>query len=235
MSLENFRDRVLRVLLPEFCNDPARNYDIAGFKPNFEKVHALDAEGFLKALDSKLVRLEGRLYWAPQSRAGEQFFWDGTRNKVPRTIAIWVEPVITVAAIARLHFDFGWPQELLGLQSAKWEFDAAAYLPGDLKNEYIACEVKKTAGELRTLIELMHRYGACAPCSVEGAKEVNAYNKIRGLRARRASIFWAAGPGGIGSVFQVSYSADDLVTLSEVSISALHYPSSSLNHSPALR
>src|SRR5712664_1953376 len=51
-------------------------------------------------------------------------------------VTIWVEPIITVAVLSRLHFKWGWPKELIGTQSQKWEFDVTAYRASDLSNEY---------------------------------------------------------------------------------------------------
>jgi hypothetical protein len=52
-----------------------------------------------------------------------------------------------VGGLARLHFDFRWPKELLGCQSKDWAFDLIATLPGK-RVEHIACEVKKSSAEL---------------------------------------------------------------------------------------
>jgi hypothetical protein len=219
-----FEDRILNDLLPAFCNDPARRYDVAGFRPDFSKVHEQDAQNFLRAFDANLVKLEGRLYRAPQSRAGEQFFWDGGRVVKPRLITLWLEPIITVAALSKLHFDFQWPKQLLGTQSADWAFDVTAYLETDLINEQIACEVKKTGSELIQLVELMHYFGQTTTEEAKPGKSRNAYKKVQGLRSRRAPIFWALGPGGQSLVFKVSYAEDGTVSFDEASVAALAYP-----------
>ena len=54
-----------------------------------------------------------------------------------------------------LRFDLGWPKHLLGTQSPGWAFDVTAYQPLDLKNEHIACEVKKSVSEVHQLVALM--------------------------------------------------------------------------------
>lgn len=224
MASEAFKERVLNDLLPAFCNDPARNYDIAGFKSNFGDVHYADAEAFLRAFDARLVQLDGNMYRAPRSSAREQLFWEGTKKKIPRSIKIWAEPIITIGTLARLHFDFGWPKELLGTQSKDYAFDLVAYLPSDLANEYIACEVKKSARELSSLIERMNTFGASPARLPANDKEKNAHQKVVGLRSRKAPLFWAVGPGHSGSTFRVSYKDDGEVILDEVSMTALHYP-----------
>lgn len=155
--LQSFQDRIVNDFLPTFCNDPTRAYGADGFRPDWEKVSEVDAADFLRGIDGGLVKHVGRgLYRAPRSRAGEQFFWSGLKRKKPRPITLWVEPIITVAVLARLHFALGWPKELLGTQTEKdWAFDVATYLSGDLKGEYIACEVKKSTAEIDRLLELM--------------------------------------------------------------------------------
>jgi len=117
-----------------------------------------------------------------------------------------VEPVITVATLARLHFDLGWPKELLGTQSKDWAFDVTTYLSPDHENEYIACEVKKSVAEIDQLVELMSRFGKVpSPERIvtPKARELNAFKKLQALRARRPPLFWAAGPASVGSAFSI--------------------------------
>lgn len=92
------------------------------------------------------------------------------------------------------------------MQSARWEFDVTAYLPGRLEAEYIACEVKKTVKELDVLMANMLVLCGQPELDAESipAVQMNAYKKVVGLRAKRALIFWAAGAGGESRVFNVS-------------------------------
>lgn len=224
MASKRFEDRILTDLLPEFCDDPARRYDPAGFRPDFHKVDDVDGEDFLRGLDSGLVTIVGRLYQAPRSRAGEQFFWEHERSISPRPITLWLEPIITVAALARLHFDLGWPKDLLGTQSIDWAFDVTAYRDADLVNEHIAGEVKKTVREADRLIELMRGFGARPPDDAVVGAGRNAYRKVKGLPARRAPLLWVVGPGGYDRVFSLSYLDDWRVAFEEASASDLAYP-----------
>ena len=131
-AAQTFRNRVLNDLLPTYCNDPSRLWDVAGFKQDWDKIGEIDAADFLRGVDGELVKHEGRgLYRAPRSTAREQFFWPGVKKKTPRPITLWVEPIITVAVLARLHFDLGWPKELIGTQSKDWAFDVTTYLSTD--------------------------------------------------------------------------------------------------------
>jgi len=223
MSLDTFKDRILNDLLPAFCDDSARKYDISGFRPNFDSIHEADATNFLKALDAGLIEPDGNMYRAPRSYAREQLFWEGTVEQSPRLITIWVEPIITIATLARMHFDLGWPKDLLGTQSSDWAFDVAAYSPEDFVNERVACEVKKTDKELTSLIEMMKSFGGSPDRTFANSKEKNAFKKVAGLRARRAPVFWAVGPGGGNVVFKVSYAEDGRVDFEEASLEILRY------------
>lgn len=224
MPSEAFKDRVLNDLLPAFCNDPARNYDMAGFKANFRDVHEADADAFLKALDARLVQLDGNMYRAPRSCAREQLFTEGRKKTIPRPITIWVEPIITIATLSRLHFDFGWPKELLGTQSSDWAFDVIAFRREQSASEHVACEVKKTEKELSFLIQWMCAFGASPSRAATNDREDNAYRKVVALKARQIPLFWAVGPGRSGTAFRASYPDDGRVVLEEVSETELRYP-----------
>jgi hypothetical protein len=225
MTSQAFRDRIVGTLLPQFCN--SRGWSCEGFKEDWKKVTEKDAADFLLALDAGLVEHQGRgLYRAPKSQASEQFFWSGRKNISPRPITLWVEPIITVAVLYRLHSEWGWPRDLLGTQSQKWEFDVTAYRTPDSDKEYVACEVKKKDGELDQLVELMQRFAAGRDLcdAIKSSREENACRKLKGLQARRASIFWAVGPGGANKVFRMTYTDGGRVTFTPASDDALRYP-----------
>lgn len=226
MALKAFEERILNDLLPAFCDDPHRSacgYDASGFRADFSGIDDLDAANFLKAMDAGLVSLVGRLHRAPQSHAGEQFFWTGDKATIPRPLTLWIEPIITIATLATLHFDLGWPRESLGTQSVDWAFDVATYVGADIANEHIACEVKKTVGETDRLVDRMRHFASLPADESFDGKEKNAYRKVKGLRARRAPFFWAVGPGGHGTAFKLTYDGDGLIAFDEVPLDALHY------------
>ena len=220
MAWRAFEDRVLNDLLPEFCN--ARGWGLEGFRREWNRIGDRDAEDFLRGLDAGLVDHRGRgLYKAPRSTASEQFFWSGRVNVEPRKITLWAEPIITVAVLARLHFDLGWPKHLLGTQSPGWAFDVTAYQPPDLKNEHIACEVKKSVFEVDQLVALMAHFGQNQPTGELGGHKKNAHRKVQALRERRPPLFWAVGPD-VSQVFRVTYD-DELVMLKPTSSEELRY------------
>ncbi len=223
-SLERFKSLILDELLPEFCDDASRSYGRDGFNENSIQISERDASDFLRAFDANLiVHHERGLYGASRSQIWEQFFWEGLKSKTPRPVTLWIEPIITVAVLARLHFDFKWPKDLIGTQSKDWAFDAVAFLPGN-NNEHIACEVKKTVSELDRMIELMMKYAA--DTSIDPATmtktQRNAYNKVSGLKTRHAPIFWAVGPDMASHVFRVSYENGG-VAFESATPEVLHY------------
>lgn len=118
-------------MLPVYCQDGKRRYDPAGFKPESIMVTPEDARDFMRALDEpELLRDIGRLrFVAARSSCFQNIFREGAKSKTPRTITLWIEPVITFAWLARLQLDLEWPKECLGTESKKWEFDLVAHWP----------------------------------------------------------------------------------------------------------
>jgi hypothetical protein len=128
--------------------------------------------------------------------------------------------------LARLHFDLGWPSELIGTQSKNWEFDVTAFLGGEFDIEYISCEVKKSSAEISKLIDLMVRYGRDKSTIDEcnSPSEINAFRKLAGLRNRNAPFFWAVGPNAINSAFRMSYAEGGAIFFEPVEPEAMAYP-----------
>jgi hypothetical protein len=184
-TFQAFKDRFVGDLLPTFCNDPSRGWGCEGFKEDWKDVTEKDAADFLLALDAGLIEHRGRgLYRAPKSLASEQFFWSGKKSILPRPVTLWVEPIITVAVLARLHSKWGWPKELIGTQFQHWEFDVTAYRASDPSNEYVVCEVKKTVAEQDQLVELMQRFSTDrdAGDALKSSREKNAFRKLKGFK-----------------------------------------------------
>nr|WP_166176030.1 hypothetical protein [Altererythrobacter segetis] len=204
--LADFASLLQQELIPDWCADPLREMNSCGFKWGSVRLAASDALDFLRAWNSGLVRRERPgCYRAHRGAALEQFFWDGPKVPVPRSYTLWLEPLISFAALARLHLDFGWPADLIGTQSDDWAFDVVCFRPGS-EIEHVAGEVKKSASEIDALINLMVHFGQDpdAPPPPSG-RERNAYKKVMALRERRAPVFWALGPAGYGNVFRVGY------------------------------
>jgi len=126
--LKPFAARLRNEWLPSYCSDAKRRYEIAGYKESSNKVTSVDAQDFMWALDNGLLEDGGGgRYRLPMSKATVVIFWEGQRAKSPRTITLSMEPVITIASVARLCRDYGWPRACLGMESIKWEFDFTAF------------------------------------------------------------------------------------------------------------
>lgn len=204
----DFEHRLTDEWLPLYCNDPARNYAVSGFKGGSRSLARCDAEDFMYSIDAGLVTdIGGGRYRAPRSKATEVLFWEGAKAISPRPITLWLEPIITIAALGRLHRDYGWPGAQLGLQSADWAFDLVAYANAESEVMAVACEVKKSSRELRHMIKCLHTLAA-EPTMVsacEKSPDLNAARKWIALASARPILFWAVGPGGESTLFSVMY------------------------------
>lgn len=191
--------------IPSFCNDQRRRN---GFVPEgFQwstcaSVTEFDARWFLTAVDADLVTESEGFFVAPRSRASEQIFWSGATSASLRSFTLWLEPVITIGALARLHLQFGWPKELLGCQSEGWSLDLVAY--DRTGCPVIGCEVKKSERELDSLVALMCKFALDSTLpEPDAGQQRNAWRKMAYVRSKRPRLFWAVGPDGIGHAFQV--------------------------------
>lgn len=222
-SLSEFEYRVATDWLPSFCGAPHRNYSTLGFKKeSIRNLTEHDAHWFLRSIDLGHVHELDGFFVAPLSKAKEQIFWQGPKNIEPRPITLWVEPVITIGALAKLCGIYKWPIEKLGTQSKTWAFDLVGYgeNPDD---EILACEVKKSVKEIDTLIELMRAYSyenlIEEPPS---GKERNAYKKVMGIRRTWPTIFWALGPNDYSKVYEIVRTGDHEFDLIERGEELLH-------------
>lgn len=176
----------------------------SGFRPPSVAVSESDCRDFIRAWEAGLICHQGRgLYKAPMSAAHEQFFNSGAKAAADRAFYLAIEAVITVAGLARLHFDHGWPAELLGTQSRNYAFDLVAYRASEAPL-HIACEVKKTVRESDRLVALMNEFAVvpAAEAPASGARR-NAWKKLEALVLERPAMFWVLGPGGHSAVFDL--------------------------------
>lgn len=223
-TLSEFEERLFSDWLPNFCNAPHRNYPSDGFKKeSMEKLTSHDAHWFMKALEMELFTEFDGFFVAPKSSAKEQIFWQGQKNIKPRPITLWIEPIITIGALGRLHTFYSWPTDNLGAQSEDWAFDLVCYKDNS-DEQLIACEVKKTKREVDKLLELMMWHSCRDETEPKNSTEKNAYRKVQGIRKAWPSLFWALGPDDYGKVFKV---VRDTTTsnfeLVEVDACYLHY------------
>lgn len=158
----------------------------------------------MRAVDGGLVSESEGFFFAPRGAAKEQIFWQGERKSTPRPITLWVEPIITIGALARLNAEYGWPVENLGAQSKTWAFDLVCYQKAS-DRKLVACEVKKESKEIEKLLAFMNAQCGRPPLDPEpkNSAERNAYRKVQGIRRAWPKLFWALGPGGKGLVFRI--------------------------------
>ena len=222
-----FKNLLEQTLIPDFRSNKARDMNPLGFRPSPTHLSETDMADFLRGWDAQLFRHIGKgLYRAPRSNASEQFFWSGRKANTPRTFTIWIEPIITLAVLARMHLDFKWPKTLLGTQSKPaWAFDVLAYR-SEFESDrglFIACEVKKCREDVDDLIRYMQLFGRQPALSSEHLKRAqkNAFMKVKGLRDDNPYIFWAVGPSRHEKVFLVQYSESGVVEFEPTSFQAL--------------
>lgn len=226
-SLEIFTRRLYDEWLPNFCDDEKRRYSPAGFKLESIKVTEFDASNFMRALDCGLVKDSGGgRYLCARSSAFEQIFWNGRKSIEPRPLTLWVEPVITIGTIARLGLDYGWPANLLCMQSKDWAFDFAVFRAESSENEFVAGEVKKTSKELDNLISDVIEFGhkGITECSSDHSNRINSFKKWLALLRCEAPFFWAVGPNDYTQLFAVQYNTDHTATFTEIQLDQLRAP-----------
>jgi hypothetical protein len=210
-SKREFVRRLQEEWLPAYCKDPKRNYSIEGLRIG-DALTERDAYDFLRAIDSGVVVFADRCRLKmAHGLASETLFWEGERKISPRPISLWSETVITLAAAGRLHLDYGWPAECLGMQSKDGAFDLMAFKAPDFVNEYVAAEVKKTCREIDRLLANVNK--CCAgehDQSCDKGTRMNAHRKWIALRTRRAKLFWAVGPNADSRLFEVIVGKDTI-------------------------
>ena len=223
-ELENFTNQLHAVWLPSFCLDQKRKFDPAGFKNASIILSEFDASNFLRAINSGLVRdTSGGRYQCLKSSAQEQIFWEGLKSVVPRPLTLWLEPVITMGTIARLGLDFGWPPEVLGMQSKDWAFDFVVYQSPISTKEHIFGEVKTTAVHCDNLIADLQTYGqagANEPLS-EHPKHKNSFKKWQSLLKSRVNLLWVVGPDDYTHLFEVQYGPEKTATFLKTTLDRL--------------
>lgn len=220
-----FRDRLYSEWLPVFCNDAARGYGTGGFRDASIRVGPLDAANFLRAIDGALVKDSGGgRYRCAQSKALEQLFWEHERHMAPRPITLWIEPVISMATVARFHYDLGWPEELIGMQTAGGAFDLGAYSSAETPHLVVACEVKKSRLEIDHLIADLHNHSRDQPDSQISQKQrhFNSFKKWAALRRERPLFLWVVGPEGYECAFELTHS-QDTTTLIHVDVERMRF------------
>ena len=216
-DLEKFSRRLHADWLDVYCQDDKRNYDPRGFNATSITVADVDARDCMLAIDLGVVYdTGGGRYWACRSSTREVLFWEGHKTKSPRQITLWLEPVITFAALARLHLVHGWPKDALGMQP-RGAFDFAAFGPSADQPPWILGEVKKSSAKLDLLRdELLKLSNGLAIEAVSN----NSAKKWRSLLTTRPKIVWLLGSNEKSYVYTPHYSCNGCA-LQSVSSSVL--------------
>ncbi|TMV03142.1 hypothetical protein [Brucella haematophila] len=222
----SFQNLLTEALIPHFCTGNGGGFQPSGFDPRSVRLSETDMADFIRAWNGQLVTHIGAgKYRAARSGASEQFFWSGSKKASPRTFTLWIEPVITLGFLARLHFDLGWPREYIGTQSAgDWAFDVIVTKNPDTMDEYIACEVKKSRKEIDALAEYMKHF-AWNPHELHDEKNAskNAFKKVAALRKRKPPFLWLVGPDRYEQAFRVGYEDGGRITMASMPLEALSY------------
>ncbi len=223
--LRRFMNLLEQTLIPDFCSSSARNVKPSEFRANLTRLSEIDMADFLRGWEAQLLpHIGDGLYRAPQSGASEQFFSLGRKANAPRTFTLWIEPIITLGVLARMHLDFGWPKALIGNHTkGDWAFDVFGYRSESDPRLLIACEVKKSREEMDSLIGYMQSFGRQPSLSSVDLKSAgkNAFRKVKALRGHTPGIFWAVGPNRYEKVFSVQYSEGDVIDFEPISRQSL--------------
>jgi len=219
-TLQRFSHRVCTEWLIAYCEDDKRNYNPLGFNEASIRVAEADARDCMLAIDHRVViDTRGGRYRANMSTAQEVLFWEGHKTKPIRPITLWLEPVITFAALARLHLLHGWPKEQLGMQPNGWAFDLAAHETSVEQRPRILGEVKKSSAELKRLRDELLKLSSGAATTEVSA---NSAKKWQALLATKPDTVWLLGPNEESYVYAPSYASAGCA-LQEVNLSALAY------------
>lgn len=222
-ALDEFEHKIHTQWLGPFCHN--RGYVHWEFvEDSLNKLSEADARDFMSAIDSGLVIHQAGAFEAPCSKAKEYVFWEGPADLSPRRLTLWLEPIITIAGLWRMHRDYGWPAERLGAQSSSYAFDFVGY-EADQTTEFVLCEVKPTRKALDLLINLMQKHRGTPKEAVNECPpaEKNALKKVIALRESHSRTFWALGPDNYGQVFTVRRDPSGEVILIPATDSALRF------------
>ena len=175
-------------------------------RKNLDALSDVDAGWFLRAVREGHVVEEGEFFSSGLAGAKEKILWSDAGVGGARRAHLWLEPVITIGALARLAEEYRWPRDRVGLQSkAPWPFDLMGY-GADRETEVLACEVKKAPREIDVLVRDMTRFAAIPPLpqDPDSSTPRNAYRKVVGIRRTWPDLFWALGPAGYGKLFEIA-------------------------------
>lgn len=138
------------------------------------------------------------------------------------------EHIIGLAAMARLHLDFGWPKECLIGYPHRSSFSIVASVLPKSNSAHIACDVRKTADELARLVadvRILCRKRPLISRQASGEEGCSARRWLETFRRNRPALFWVLGPSATRILYQLSYQGA-CIQLNKVPdpASCLNYP-----------
>lgn len=223
-GLLEFEHLLHDTLIPDWVSATDRSMEISSYSGSKTPLSEYDASAFMRAWRLGMIHhYERGRYRFRKNGSIEQFFSSGPKAQSPRTYSLWLEPIIQVGSLARLHLDLGWPEDRIGTQSNDGAFDVIAFRTAR-NREIIAGEVKKTKSEATRLVELMSDFGSDPDAEEPKAgSRRNAFKKVAALRERRPPIFWAIGPDQFSKVYEVRYFSRGQIELEPTDESGLLY------------
>lgn len=226
MGVAQFKERVLGVLFPEFCEYRQDiDYSFDSLIARWDDFHDNDVDDCILAIDNMIVvDRGGGVYINERSGSIDLLFHSGMKSISPRPLTLLPEPIITFAVLYRLYAELGWPRGNLGLQSPHpFAFDAMAYASSTDQMGFIACEIKATKAAIDRMMTKMVTYGS-DPTTPKPQVDPNAFNKVVELRKRQPRYFWAVGPNRYSLVYEMHYSSEGEVSFKRVHDACLRYP-----------
>lgn len=187
-----------------------------------------DAKHFRRAVECRLAELDHdgsyRIHSDQASDVPSEGQLDcGRPIRVVRT----PEHVIGVAAMARLHLDFGWPRECLTYHLHGSSLSITASLLPKSRSVHVVCDVRKTVDEVARLVANVTTLCRRMPLPSRLASEEGcaAQRWVENFQQDCPPLFWAIGPSGVSTLYQLSY-LDGCIEFDKVAdvASRLTYP-----------
>lgn len=195
---------------------------------SFPDVTWMDAKHFRRAVECGLVEMDQNASsrtFTDQVTSTLSEMWPDHNYPIP--VVRTVEHVIAVAALARLHLDFGWPKECLACHPLGSSFSITASILPKSNSVHIACCVRKSVDELARLVASMMIVGRGMPLpsKVASDERKTVQRWLQDFRRDFLPLFWAIGPAGEGSLYQISC-LNGFLRLNKVAdpLSQLTYP-----------
>jgi hypothetical protein len=184
LLIEFCRPRGLDPSLVDYTNEPWSQRDIDDFMSSTEIFQSVGGGVFRWNRGHSLISLFGH----------------GSKGANPRPPTLARESLTAMGSVAYLHYQLGWPLDLIEVETKGYVFDFAAYQPVSSSEDHmvIAGEAKSSATEAEAWLRLLR---ACAELPAHALdthanpRAANAHKKRVGLDAERPEYLWLVAPG----------------------------------------